>query len=79
MFDKVVIVTDNESYAGPVHVHQALRRYRERVNPATRLIVVSMTGTGNTVSDPADPLSLDIAGFDGSVPHLISSFARGEI
>lgn len=78
-FDTVVVLTDNESYAGPIHVHQALRRYRETVNPNTRLIVVSMASTTNTVTDPADPLSLDIAGLDSAVPSLISAFSRGDI
>jgi 60 kDa SS-A/Ro ribonucleoprotein len=79
VYDTVIILTDNESYAGPIHVHQALRQYRSAMNQNTRLIVVSMTPTGHTVSDPADPLSLDIAGFDSAVPTLISAFSRGDI
>ena len=78
VFDTVVILTDSESFAGPIHVHQALRRYRETVNPRARLVVVSMTATGNTVGDPADPLSLDVAGFDTTVPQVIADFSRGD-
>lgn len=79
IFDSVVILTDNESWAGPIHVHQALRRYRERVNPDCRLVVVSMTGTRHSIADPADLLSLDVSGFDSSVPQLLSDFARGDL
>jgi 60 kDa SS-A/Ro ribonucleoprotein len=79
VFDTVVILTDNESYAGPIHVHQALKQYRERVNPAARLAVVSMTGTQHSVADPADTGSLDVSGFDGAAPQLIADFSRGDI
>lgn len=79
VFDSVVILTDNESYAGPIHVHQALRKYRETINPDARLVVVSMTGTRHSIADPADPKSLDVSGMDSSVPALISDFSRGSI
>lgn len=78
-YDTVVILTDNESWTGPVHVHQALREYRERINPGARLVVASMTGTRNSVADPKDPLSLDVSGFDSTVPQVISDFAAGRI
>ncbi|OBF77159.1 TROVE domain-containing protein [Mycolicibacterium fortuitum] len=79
VYDAVVVLTDNESWAGPVHVHQALRRYREQINPEARLIVASMTARPNTVADPKDPLSLDVSGFDTTVPQVISDFAAGRI
>lgn len=79
VYDAVVILTDNESWAGPIHVHQALRRYREQINPEARLIVASMTARPNTVADPKDPLSLDVSGFDTTVPQVISDFAAGRI
>lgn len=75
--DAFVIYTDNETWAGNVHPHQALRRYRERTGIDARLIVVGMTSTGFTIADPTDPGMLDIAGFDSAVPSLISDFARG--
>ena len=42
-----------------------------------RMIVVGMTATECSIADPTDPLMLDVAGFDASVPALISGFARG--
>jgi len=77
--DTFVIYTDNETWAGRVHPHEALRRYRERTGIAARLIVVGMTATELTVADPADPLSLDVVGFDTATPELISDFARGDV
>jgi 60 kDa SS-A/Ro ribonucleoprotein len=79
VFDVFVIITDNETWYGSIHPHQALRAYREKVNPQARLVVVSMTGTYNSITDPADPLSLDVSGFDSAVPQLIADFSRGDL
>lgn len=79
VFDVFEIITDNETWFGSIHPHQALREYREKVNPQARLVVVSMTGTCNSITDPADPLSLDISGFDAAVPQLIADFSRGDL
>lgn len=74
--DQFVIYTDNETWAGSVHPHQALREYRERTGIDAKLVVVGMTSTGFSIADPADPGMLDVAGFDAGVPTLISEFAR---
>ncbi|HTI77226.1 MAG TPA: TROVE domain-containing protein [Mycobacterium sp.] len=79
VFDVFVIITDNETWYGSIHPHQALRDYREKVNPQARLVVVSMTGTLNSITDPADPLSLEVSGFDAAVPQVIADFARGAL
>lgn len=75
--DVFVVYTDNETWAGGIHPHQALRRYREKTGIPARLVVVGMTSTGFSIADPSDALSLDVVGFDSAVPNLISDFARG--
>lgn len=75
--DAFVIYTDNETWAGRIHPHQALRRYRERSGIDARLIVVAMTSTGFSIADPDDAGMLDVVGFDAAVPGLIAGFARG--
>lgn len=75
--DTFVVYTDNETWAGSVHPHQALRRYRERMGIDAKLIVVGMTATRCTIADPDDPGMLDIAGFNSAVPSLITDFSRG--
>ena len=75
--DAFVIYTDNETWAGKIHPHQALRRYRERSGIDARLIVVAMTSTGFSIADPDDAGMLDVVGFDAAVPGLITGFARG--
>lgn len=75
--DTFVVYTDNETWAGRVHPHQALRDYRARTAIPARLVVVGMTATGFSIADPDDAGMLDIAGFDSAVPGLITEFSRG--
>lgn len=78
-YDTIIVITDNETWAGSIHPHRALREYRERVVSDARLIVVGMTATDVSINDPADPGSLDVAGFDSAVPTLIADFSRGSV
>ncbi|WP_306365468.1 TROVE domain-containing protein [Nocardia sp. CC227C] len=75
--DVFVVYTDNETWSGKMHPHQALRRYRERVNPNAKLVVCGMTATNFSIADPADAGMLDLVGFDSAAPQLLSDFARG--
>jgi 60 kDa SS-A/Ro ribonucleoprotein len=75
--DTFVVYTDNETWAGDIHPHQALRQYRERTGIPARLVVVGMTATNVSIADPDDAGMLDVAGFDTAVPSLIADFARG--
>lgn len=75
--DTFVVFTDNETWYGNIHPHQALREYREKTGIDAKLIVVAMTPTQFSIADPTDPGMLDVAGFDSAVPTLITDFARG--
>jgi 60 kDa SS-A/Ro ribonucleoprotein len=77
--DTFEILTDNETWFGSIHPHQALREYREMMGINSRLVVVSMTGTRNSITDPNDALTLDVSGFDATVPQLIADFSRGDL
>jgi 60 kDa SS-A/Ro ribonucleoprotein len=78
-YDSFVIVTDNETWHGQVHPHQALERYRRQLVPDARLAVVALTPTGTSIADPKDPGQLDVSGFDSAVPGLLSAFFRRDI
>lgn len=73
------VYTDSETWAGNIHPHQALARYREKTGIPARMSVVGMTATDFTIADPEDPGTLDVAGFDSAVPSLLADFARGDI
>lgn len=76
-FDVVQIWTDNETYAGKVHPHVALQKYRQTKGTDTKLAVCATTSTGFSIAVPDDPGMLDCVGFDSSVPALLADFARG--
>lgn len=78
-YDTIQIYTDNETWAGNVHPHQALTSYREKSGIPTRLAVVAMTPTNFSIADPSDPGQLDVSGFDSAVPGLLADFSRGAI
>lgn len=75
--DTFVVYTDNETWHGSEHPHQALRRYRQATGIPARLVVVGMTATRFTIADPRDAGMLDVAGFDVSVPQVVADFSRG--
>lgn len=79
-FDVFMVLTDNETWAGKVHPHVALRRYRSATGIwDARLIVVGMTSTPFTIADPSDPFMLDVAGFDAAAPEVMRNFILGLI
>jgi 60 kDa SS-A/Ro ribonucleoprotein len=78
-FDTFVVYTDNETWAGQMHPHEALRDYRRKTGIAAKLVVVGMASTGFTIADPSDKGMLDVAGFDADTPQIISAFSRGDL
>ena len=76
-FGGIVSYTDNETWSGKEHTAAAVSTYRRRVDPQARSVVVALESTGFTVNDPTDPLGLDVAGYDASVPTVVSDFVRG--
>jgi 60 kDa SS-A/Ro ribonucleoprotein len=73
--DVFLILTDNETWAGPVHVHQALQGYRNRMNlPRAKLVAIAMTATSYSICDETDPNQLSVVGFDTAVPQILREF-----
>lgn len=69
--DAFFVITDNETWYGNQHPFEALKEYRNKVNPKARLFVIALSGTEFTIADPDDPLSYDIAGFDSSMMKIV--------
>ncbi|MGH3302287.1 MAG: hypothetical protein ACRDOK_11500 [Streptosporangiaceae bacterium] len=72
----MVVLTDNETWAGRQHPVQALDAYRQSVNTRVRVVAVSMTATGMTVGEPTAEGVPNMAGLDASLPALITGFVR---
>lgn len=77
--DMFVIITDNETWAGNVKPHTALKQYRNARNKNTaKCAVLATTSTGFSIADPSDPGMIDLVGFDSAMPQFISDFAKGK-
>ncbi|NIO76830.1 MAG: TROVE domain-containing protein [Armatimonadetes bacterium] len=72
--DAFVTYTDNESWAGDIHVDQALRMYRDKTGIPAKLVAVAMTADRYSVANPDDAGQLDVVGFDTATPNVISDF-----
>lgn len=70
------IYTDNETYFGHIHPHQALRQFRNATGIRAKLGVVAITSAHGTIADPDDAGMMDVSGFDTSVPAVLADFAR---
>jgi len=75
--DGFAVYTDNETWAGDIHPHQALCDYRQTSGRAAKLAVCAFTATEFSIADPSDPSEIDIVGLDASAPHFLADFFRG--
>jgi 60 kDa SS-A/Ro ribonucleoprotein len=76
-YDTIMILTDNETNRGH-HVPDLMRNYRQKTGIPARFITAAMVANNYSIADPADPLMLDIVGFDSAMPRLVSNFAKGD-
>lgn len=74
-----ITITDNETWAGPVHTHTELQNYRQNMDISARMVVVGVSSTDFTIADPTDSGMLDVVGFDTDAPRVISDFSMGRI
>ena len=78
--DTFIVYTDSETYYGKIHPFEALKKYRREMNlPHSKLVCVGMQSNGFTIADPTDPGMLDVIGFDGATPEIITNFSAGRI
>ena len=75
--DLFCVYTDSETWFGQIHPIQALRKYREKMNPKAKLVVVGMVSNEFSIADPDDAGMLDVCGFDTATPMIIHDFATG--
>ena len=72
--DAFVIYTDSETWSGSQHPAQAIAEYRKKMGIEAKLVVVAMASTRTTIGDPGDAGTLNVVGFDTSVPQVIAEF-----
>ncbi len=76
--DAFVVISDGESWAGDAHASQAIVDYRRKTGIDAKLIAINMVANRTSLADPEDAGSLDIVGFDASVPTVIAGFLGAE-
>lgn len=74
--DAFYIYTDNETWYGGIHPHQALEQYRQKMGRDAKLVVVGMTATEFSIANPNDAGMLDVVGFDTAAPAVMADFTR---
>ena len=75
-YDAFVVITDNDVNSG-IKPARALQQYRTGMKmPQTKLLVVATQGSDYTIADPADPLMMDMCGFDSHGPKILQDFIR---
>lgn len=75
--DAFEIYTDSETWAGEMHAHVALQKYRQAMGIPAKMIVVGMVSNGFSIADPNDAGMLDVVGFDAAAPQVMADFIRG--
>lgn len=73
-YDAILILTDNETWAGPRHGFEVLASYRKNVNQNVKIIEVALTGTGHSTMPNDDKNLLRVVGFDSSVIDVINAY-----
>ena len=77
--DAFIVYTDSETWFGDIHPMQALQEYRRKSGINAKLIIVGMVSNSVSIADPKDKNSLDVVGFDASLPTLIQDFLTDKI
>lgn len=78
-FETFVSITDNETRAGRIHPHQALKEYRQATGINSRMAVLGVTSTDFTIAPKDDKGCMDFVGFDSNAPRVLADFSAGRI
>jgi 60 kDa SS-A/Ro ribonucleoprotein len=77
--DTFQVITDNETWAGRSHPHEALKQYRRQTGIDAKLQVIAVSPTDFSIADPLDKGMLDVSGMDSGIPALLAAHGRGEL
>lgn len=77
-FDVVIVITDNESWAGHTHAQQVWEQYHKRY-PHAKLVYAGMAFGKEQLNDPTDNSQMITAGLDSGLLNVIDAFLKNEI
>ena len=76
-YDCIIVFTDSETNCNRGSPADSLRKYREKYNRYTKLIVIATSANNFSIADPEDIYGmLDIAGFSADTPGIITDFVQ---
>lgn len=75
-YDAIIILTDNETWAGNKHGIEVLNSYRKNVNKDVKVVEIALASNPHSTMPGDDPNLLRIVGFDGSVTSLVNEFIK---
>lgn len=76
LYDAIIILTDNETWAGPRHGIEVLDLYRKEINRDVKVIEIAMVANQFSNYPSDDKNLLRIVGFDSTVIELINSYLK---
>lgn len=79
VYDAIIIMTDDQTWAGKEQVDVVFDRYQRKVNPNAKLILMSFVANAHTMVEMNNPSIFRIAGMDADTPAIINRFIIGEI
>lgn len=77
-FDVVIVITDNESWAGSAHPQQVWKQYQQRY-PQAKLVYAGMAFGVAQLNDPSDESQMITAGLDAGLLNVIDAFLKDEL
>ena len=75
--DCFMIATDGQTWAGKVHPAEALRQYRRKMGIPAKAVQLAFVANRFSIVDPQDAGTLDIPGFDATLPRVLHDFMIG--
>ena len=75
--DCFVVATDGQTFAGKVHPAEALRQYRKQMGIPAKAVQLAFVSNRCSIMDPQDAGTLDIPGFDATMPRVLHDFMVG--
>ena len=75
--DCFIVMTDNETNCNKEPPHIVLQRYRNKINPEAKLVVMAFSSSKFTIADPTDKGMLDVAGVDAGIWDVLRYFLCG--
>jgi 60 kDa SS-A/Ro ribonucleoprotein len=77
--ENFAVFTDGVTWAGPTHVSEELKRYRNETGLDARQATAYLAANNSSLSDPNSDWMMDFCGWDSAAPKLMAEFFGARI